>query len=128
MKPQITNGIKVSVEVSFQDEYSKPLADQYVFSYRVSIVNESNQTVQLISRHWYIQDASGGSREVKGEGVIGKQPVLAPGESHQYVSWCPLSTTVGKMYGTFQMIDVITRDMFDVKIPEFRMAASFVLN
>jgi len=128
MIPQITKGIKVSVEVFFQDEYSKPLADQYVFSYRVTIENESDRTVQLISRHWYIQDAGGSQREVKGEGVVGKQPVLHPGESHQYVSWCPLNTTVGKMYGTYQMIDLELGDMFDVKIPEFRMAASFVLN
>ncbi len=128
MEPLITEGIKVSVEVFFQDEYSKPLADQYVFSYRVTIKNESNKTVQLISRHWYIQDASGGNREVKGEGVVGKQPILDPGDSHQYVSWCPLNTTVGKMYGTYQMMDIESGDLFDVRIPEFRMAASFVLN
>ena len=128
MKPKITNGIKVSVEVYFQEEYSKPLADQYVFSYRVTIENQSPNTVQLMSRHWHIQDASGNQREVKGEGVVGKQPVLAPGEYHQYVSWCPLNTTVGKMYGTYQMIDLATREPFDVQIPAFRMAASFVLN
>lgn len=128
MKPKITKDIKVSVEVYFQEEYSKPLADQYVFSYRVTIENLGQRTVQLISRHWFIQDASGNHREVKGEGVVGKQPVLGPGEYHQYVSWCPLNTTVGKMYGTYQMIDLKSQEEFDVQIPAFRMAASFVLN
>ena len=128
MEPKITKGIQVSVEVFFQEEYSKPLADQYVFSYRVTIENKSQRAVQLMSRHWYIQDASGNTREVKGEGVVGKQPVINPGSHHQYVSWCPLNTTVGKMYGTYYMIDLETEEEFQVTIPTFRMAASFVLN
>ena len=93
----ITNDIKISVETFFQPGYSQPASAQFVFAYRVSIENLSKDSVQLLRRHWYIKESNGSLREVEGEGVIGKQPIIAPGGMHQYVSWCNLSTSMGKM-------------------------------
>ena len=128
METLITRDIKVTVETFFQVEYSRPLADQYVFSYCITIENHGHRTVQLLERHWHILDSAGNHREVKGEGVIGKQPTLEKGQFHQYVSWCPLATMVGKMYGTYTMRYLDTDEHFIVKIPEFRLAASYILN
>ncbi len=123
-----TNGIKISVETFYHDDYSKPAQREYVFAYRITIENTSPHTVQLLRRHWYIWDATNALREVEGAGVIGKQPTLAPGDSHQYVSWSPLQATVGKMYGTFLMQRTLDQQQFKVRIPEFRLVAPFQLN
>lgn len=128
METIITNSIKVSVECFFQEEYSKPLANQYVFSYRVTIENLGNYTVQLLTRYWQIIDAMGTVREVTGEGVIGKQPVLSPGQSHQYVSWCPLDTPLGKMRGTYTMLNMQDHTTFEATIPAFKLISPFTLN
>lgn len=128
MEACITRDIKVSVEVFYQPFQSRPKAEQYVFAYRVHIENLGRETVQLLRRHWFIVDSNGKKREVEGVGVIGKMPVLQPGESHQYDSWCPLSTAIGKMYGSFQMIVSATEESFDVQIPEFSLIAPFKEN
>ncbi|MBW3544721.1 MAG: Co2+/Mg2+ efflux protein ApaG [Bacteroidetes bacterium] len=128
MVSEVTQGVKVSVETAYQPEYSSPGQMHYVFTYRISIENNSQHTVQLLRRQWYIHDANNLVREVEGEGVVGQQPVLESGESHQYVSGCNLKSGMGKMYGTYLMERIIDGKKFRVKIPEFTMIAPFKLN
>ena len=99
-------------------EQSQPFQSHWFFHYTVRITNEGEETVQLISRHWIITDAAGHTEEVKGSGVVGEQPVLAPGESFQYTSGCPLKTSTGSMRGTYQMVTE-DGDHFDVEIAPF---------
>ncbi len=124
----ITNGIKVSVEVFYHEEQSRPAKARYVFSYRVTIENVGTETVQLLRRHWYIFDSIGETHEVEGEGVIGQQPILMQGETHQYTSKCPLMTSLGKMYGTYLMQNQTDGHTFEAHIPEFRLMAPSLMN
>lgn len=128
MNALTTNGIKVSVEVHYQPFQSKPQAVQFVFAYEVTIENVGTETVQLQRRHWFINDSNGESREVEGAGVVGQTPTLAPGQMHRYNSFCPLRTAIGKMSGNFTMINLKTRERFEVQVPEFKMVAPFVGN
>ena len=128
MVSEVTQGVKVSVETAYQPEYSSPGQMHYVFTYRISIENNSQHTVQLLRRHWYIHDANNLVREVEGEGVVGQQPVLESNQSHEYVSGCNLKSGMGKMHGTFLMERIIDGKKFKVKIPEFTMIAPFKLN
>ena len=100
MDTSTTKGIKISVSTEYQPAYSSPMQFHYVFTYRITIENLSDQTIQLMNRHWYIHDANRSMKEVEGDGVVGQQPVLEPGESHNYVSGCNLKSGIGKMYGT----------------------------
>ena len=122
MESAHTQGIEVSVESFFLDEESDVEQDQYVFAYRVRLKNHSDRTVQLISRHWIITDSNGTVRQVKGAGVVGQQPVMAPGEEHQYTSGSQLESPMGTMHGTYQMRDE-AGEMFDVEIPVFTLSA-----
>ncbi|TAF34429.1 MAG: Co2+/Mg2+ efflux protein ApaG [Cytophagales bacterium] len=124
----ITDGVKVSVQSEFQDEYSKISKQNFVFTYRVTIENQSNYTIKLLRRHWFIYDSLGQASEVEGEGVIGLQPVLAMGEAHEYTSGCHLHSTMGKMKGTYLMERLIDGALFTVTIPEFTLIAPFQLN
>lgn len=124
----ITKGIKVSVELEYQPEYSSPSQYHYVFTYRITIENQSENTIQLLRRHWYIHDAALKMREVEGEGVVGQQPVLEPGQQHQYVSGCNLKSGLGKMWGTYLMERIVDGHRFEVTIPEFTMVVPFKLN
>ncbi len=128
MTAEVTNGIKVSVETAYEPNRSNPVHQHYYFAYRITIENFSGTTVQLLRRQWFIFDSIGTKSEVEGEGVVGFQPILSPGESHQYISGCNLTSELGKMYGTYQMIDKTTKEKFDVKIPEFILIAPFKLN
>lgn len=128
MTTDITKGVKVSVETEYQPEYSNPAQQHFVFTYKVTIQNLSEKTVQLMTRHWEIFDAGYPNRIVDGEGVVGKQPVLEPGESHQYVSGCNLRSGVGKMKGFYRMEKAIDGNNFNVNIPEFTMVVPFKLN
>lgn len=128
METLTTQGIRISVEPFYLPHESIPIQHRYVFAYRITILNQSPDTVQLLRRHWYIVESNGVQREVEGEGVVGLQPVLEPGESHQYTSWCPLMTDLGKMYGTFQMVRLSDDAKFDVQIPEFKLAPPFKMN
>ncbi len=128
MVTKITNGVKVSVETFYQKDFSNPMREEYVFAYRVTIYNESDSSVQLLRRHWHIYDSIGDDREVKGEGVVGKQPVIEPKAYHQYISGCHLKTPIGKMHGIYQMTRINTGEEFEVKIPEFQLIAPLVLN
>ncbi len=116
-----TQGIKVEVESEYMPERSDVERGYYFFAYHVTITNEGDETVQLLTRHWIITDSNGKMEEVKGEGVIGEQPVLQSGESHQYSSFCPLNTPVGTMHGTFQMV-TDQGELFDAKIAPFQLA------
>lgn len=123
-----TEGIKVCVETNYQPEYSSPSQLHYVFTYRITIENNSNYSIKLQRRHWYIHDANNTMREVEGEGVVGKQPILEPGEKHQYVSGCNLRSGFGKMYGTYLMEKVVDGSEFEVAIPEFSMVVPYLHN
>lgn len=128
METCTTNGIRVSVETQYLPAHSAPREGKFIFGYHISIENGSPHTVQLLRRHWVIMDANGGLREVEGEGVVGQQPVLAPGETHEYTSFCNLDTDIGKMSGTYLMTRQPEGAFFEVAIPEFRMVAPFKLN
>lgn len=128
MNTLITDGIEISVEAFYQKDYSSPPKKRFVFSYRVRIFNFREDSVQLLRRKWHIFDSAGFIREVEGEGVIGEQPILPPGGSHEYESWCPLTTPIGKMDGSFLMVSLESNETFSVIIPEFRLIAPFKLN
>jgi ApaG protein len=128
MVADITKGIRVSVETEYQDEYSNPAQMHYVFTYKITIENLSDKTIQLLSRHWDIIDATFPTREVEGEGVIGKQPIIEPGQMHQYVSGCNLKSGMGKMTGFYTMETLVDGKRFSVKIPQFNMVVPFKLN
>lgn len=123
-----TNGITVSVETQYLPTHSNPRQQKYIFGYHITIENGTTHAVQLLRRHWVIWDADGQIREVEGEGVVGLQPVLAPGQSHSYSSFCNLSSELGRMNGTYLMTRLDDDHNFEVLVPEFRMVAPFKLN
>jgi len=116
----ITRGIAVSVEPTYLEANSSPATSQYLWAYRVTIENQGRETVQLLSRHWMITNARGEFTEVKGPGVIGKQPLLKPGESYSYTSGAPLNTPSGMMGGSYQM-ESDRGERFDIEIPTFSL-------
>ncbi|MGV6945967.1 Co2+/Mg2+ efflux protein ApaG [Sphingobacterium kyonggiense] len=128
MTTQITSGVKISVESTYQSEYSNPENEHFMFAYRITIENVSEYTVQLLRRHWNIFDSIGINKQVDGDGVVGEQPILAPGESHQYVSGCNLKSELGFMEGYYEMIRELDNSIFHVHIPRFNLIASYRLN
>ena len=128
MVTEITEGVKVSVEAEYQPDYSSPSQYHYVFTYRVSIENNSHRTIQVMSREWHINDAGYKNREVIGEGVVGQQPIIEPGKVHQYVSGCNLKSGIGSMYGTYEVERLVDGKLLIVSIPRFQMIAPFKLN
>lgn len=119
----ISEGIEISVETFYQPDYSNPLQGEYMFAYRIVIENHNAFLVKLHRRHWHIFDSNGTYREVEGEGVVGVQPVLAPGEKYQYMSGCNLRTEIGRMSGTYQMENLDNKQFFYVDIPAFELIA-----
>ena len=128
MVSMISEGVEVSVETFYQQDYSNPMQSEYMFAYRIAIENHNSFPVKLHRRHWHIFDSNGSYREVEGEGVVGVQPVLSPGEKYQYVSGCNLKTEMGKMHGTYQMENLNSKQLFDVNIPHFEMFVPFKNN
>ena len=128
MVSKISEGVTVSVETFFQPEYSNPANNEYMFTYSITLENNNAFPVQLLRRHWYIFDSNAEHREVEGEGVIGVQPIIHPGERYQYVSGCNLRSEMGRMSGTYQMENVDTKKFFDVDIPAFEMIVPFKHN
>jgi ApaG protein len=116
----VTKNIRVEVDAEYAPARSNPRQAEWFFLYTIRITNEGRETVQLISRHWIITDAVGQVEEVRGPGVVGQQPVLAPGESFEYTSGCPLRTPFGSMRGTYQMIGG-NKERFEVEIPTFML-------
>lgn len=115
------------VAAQFLPEHSSPRESKFVFAYHITISNAGGETTQLLSRHWIITDANGDVEEVEGPGVVGEQPVLAPGGSFEYTSFCPLKTNVGTMHGSYTMV---TADgaSFDARIEPFTLAVPNALN
>lgn len=113
--------IHISVETFYQPQHARPQRGEHFFAYRITIENRGAYAVQLMRRHWYITDADGERREVEGEGVVGEQPVIEPGEGHQYVSGCGFVTEIGKMEGIYLMRRVADGREFEVDIPPFVM-------
>lgn len=128
MVSEVTEGIEVQVRTSYEERFSHPKEGQFVFSYDITIINASMEEVQLLRRKWYTVDATGEVNIVQGDGVVGLQPVLNPGESHNYQSGTHFHTPIGKMSGTYTFKRLKDGAEFEVVIPEFRMAVPFVLN
>ncbi|GGH76306.1 MAG: Co2+/Mg2+ efflux protein ApaG [Bacteroidetes bacterium] len=128
MVTQVTSGIRVSVETGFEGRFFSKHGPLYVFTYDVTIENQSSETVQLLGRHWFIYDTGEGPSEVEGNGVIGKQPVIAPGEVHTYRSGCHLRASIGAMRGVYNMVRLNSSERFEVNIPTFQFFASPRLN
>lgn len=119
-----TKAIRVSVKPIFLDDQSTPSEDHYVWAYQVTIENTGTGTVQLINRHWRITDAQGRMQEVKGEGVVGEQPRLGPGQLFEYTSGTPLTTPSGLMMGSYEMEDE-RGQRFDIDIPAFSLDSPY---
>lgn len=125
MVSKITEGVTISVETYYQPDYSNPVAGEYMFAYRITIENNNVFAVKLLHRYWYIFDSNGSNKEVDGEGVVGVQPVIQPGDQYQYVSGCSLKTEMGKMKGSYIMENLHNKKEFEVHIPAFEMIAPF---
>lgn len=119
--------ISISVNTAYLADQSDPSTDRYVFSYTINIANSGTVAAQLISRHWVITDAENVVQEVKGLGVVGEQPLLRPGESFEYTSGTALSTPVGTMHGTYQMV-ADDGNKFEAEIPRFTLSMPRVLH
>ena len=128
MVTKTTNGITVSVHTEYQPGYSSPSQYHYVFTYRIKIRNNSEHTIKVMKRFWEIHDATYNKRDINGEGVVGKQPVIEPGQSHEYISGCTLKSGYGKMYGYYLVERLIDGGELKINIPEFVMVAPFKLN
>lgn len=127
MSDTTTRGIRVQVRSAYVPERSAPQQDQYFFAYHIRISNEGAETAQLLSRHWIITDANGDVQEVRGPGVVGETPVLAPGRVFEYTSSCPLATNVGTMQGTYTMITP-SGETFEAEIAPFTLAMPHALH
>jgi len=123
----ITRGIKVIVASSYIPERSLPALGRWFFSYQIRIANGGSVPVQLLNRHWVITDAHGEIEEVRGPGVIGEQPVMEPGESYEYTSFCPLSTPFGTMEGSYEMVTG-DGERFFAKIGQFTLSQPLAVN
>jgi len=121
------NRIKITVESQYIPDRSNPIKSYFFFAYHVTITNNGNLSTQLLSRYWHITDANGNTEDVHGPGVVGQQPKLAPGETFEYTSFCPLPTPIGTMEGSFQMIDE-NKNKYDAIIKPFMLTASQMLN
>lgn len=122
-----TDGIRVHVKPMFLPDSSSPREGQYLFAYTIRISNVGVETAQLLSRHWIITDADGEVKEVRGPGVVGAQPVLEPGMSYEYTSYCPLKTSVGTMQGSYTMVRP-GGELFEARIAPFTLAAPNALH
>jgi ApaG protein len=122
-----TNGIRVQVTTKYLPERSSPRDSEYLFAYFIRISNVGTETAQLISRHWVITNTDGEEEEVRGDGVVGEQPVLAPGAVHNYNSFCQLKTSVGTMHGEYTM-RTPSGATFEARIAPFTLAVPNALN
>ena len=123
----LTRNIRIRVRARYNEEHSEPLQQRWLFLYTITISNEGNETVQLISRHWRITDGAEQVQEVKGLGVVGRQPTLAPGESFEYTSLCPLPTPFGSMQGTYQMVTT-EGERFEAEVAPFVLSGPYTLH
>ena len=117
----VTRAVRVEVECRYSPDRSEPSRREYFFLYTVRITNEGEEPVQLLNRHWVITNAHGRVQEVRGPGVVGQQPRLAPGETFEYTSGCPLDTTFGSMRGSYELVHLARQEHFDVEIAPFAL-------
>lgn len=127
MSDATTRGIRVQVESEYLAERSDPRSSTYYFAYHVRISNVGSDTAQLVSRHWIITDENGHVEQVKGPGVVGEFPVLEPGDSFEYTSFCPLTTAFGSMHGSYTM-RTRSGGTFEAEIAPFTLAMPGVVN
>jgi ApaG protein len=127
MSDTTTRGIRVQVQSFYDEERSSPEDNYYFFSYQVTISNHGAETAQLLSREWIITDGNGDVQRVQGPGVVGEQPVLAPGEQFEYSSFCPLPTPVGAMQGSYRMV-LDSGEQFEAEISPFSLAVPHAVN
>ena len=125
---QITKGIKISVETKFEGSFLKDQILHHAFMYYITIENQSKDVVQLLSRHWKILESISRPQYVNGNGVVGKKPVLKPGESHTYQSGSLITSPLGSMTGTYIMINFSTAKKFNVDVPSFKLSVPYILN
>ena len=128
MQTLITNGIRITVESFYQPAHSEPHRKRFLHVYNIRIENRNDFPVKLISRRWIITESNGGSKLVEGDGVIGKQPTIAPSNFHAYSSYCILSTDIGKMSGSYIMVREDTGEELEVTIPPFVLVIPAKLN
>ncbi len=122
-----TRGIRIQAESYYDEDRSSPEENYYFFAYQVRISNVGGATAQLVSRDWYITDGNGDTQRVQGRGVVGEQPVLAPGEAFEYTSFCPLPTPVGTMHGSYRMV-LESGESFEAEIAPFSLAVPHAVN
>jgi ApaG protein len=127
MSSAVTDGIRVTVTSAYRPERSQPAQRRWLFTYTVRIGNEGDSPAQLVARHWVITDAGGGLEEVTGEGVVGKQPRLGPGEAFEYTSFCVLETPHGSMRGSYRMVRG-DGSAFEARIPPFALFVPGAVN
>jgi ApaG protein len=127
MSDTTTRGIRVQVQSFYDEERSSPPENYYFFAYRVTISNLGEEPAQLVSREWIVTDGNGDTQRVRGPGVVGEQPVLAPGESFEYTSVCPLSTPVGSMHGSYLMV-LANGERFQAEIAPFSLSVPHAVN
>ena len=127
MSDTTTRGIRIQVQSFYDEERSSPQESYYFFAYQVRITNQGSDKAQLLSREWIITDGNGEMQRVQGPGVVGEQPVLAPGELFEYTSFCPLSTPVGAMQGSYRML-LENGESFDAEIAPFSLAVPHAVN
>ena len=128
MLTEVSSGIRISVDVRYEENLSSALMDSFVFSYHITIENQNDFPVQLMRRHWFIFDSVAMKREVEGPGVIGETPVIAPGEFYQYSSGCDLRSMRGTMRGFYTMQRPGDRDLLQVNVPKFSLEVPFCMN
>ena len=128
MSSLISSGILITVETAYQADVSEPLRQHFVFAYRITIENKNDFPVRLMRRYWNIIDSNGERKQVEGDGVVGVQPTILPGEHYQYVSACHLQSDIGMMTGQYQMMNVNTRQTFRCTIPAFVMQSTERMN
>ena len=128
MESLTTEGVEVIVKSNYEEEFSKPTQSEFIFSYNITIKNDNDFSVKLLSRKWFVFDSKGEHYEVEGNGVIGQQPTLECNGSHNYESGTSLTSPIGRMRGYYIMQNGITAEKFKVYIPEFDLIAPFVLN
>ena len=124
----LTAGVRISVTTRYEERFSNPHNHLYLFSYEITIENTNAYAIQLLRRKWTVVDALTNKREVEGEGVVGEQPIVQPGESYTYRSSCDFATDAGKMSGKYHMLNLETQKEFEVSIPEFSMLVPVRLN
>jgi ApaG protein len=127
MSDTTTRGIRIQVRSLYDEERSSPEENYYFFAYQVRISNVGQETAQLVSREWFITDGNGDTQRVQGSGVVGEQPVLAPGEAFEYTSFCPLPTAVGAMHGSYLMV-LENGESFEAEIAPFSLAVPHAVN